>query len=220
MKILNWIKKHPIWSIVIFIFLLGFIGGALPDSKQKADTDQSQVKTQPTESEDPIAATVQRLQKEIEGLKNFSSKKDSSENILAEALAFSAYAGIIREARAYNDGGVNKLADDLGKRVSQLQVIEFPIMRKAYGETTNKALWIENGECKVFGDSYKTIEIISGLFASNKAIAQMQSDIEDNLIVLRFKKINYKWINSASKYSYYDIESPPDNQVVEFKPSK
>lgn len=161
-----------------------------------------------------------RLQKEIDDLIKFDGNtyREKVDSIQLEAVLFSAWAKLINEASNHDNNEIKNLADSFKQKVTQIQVKEFPIMRKTYGNVTAKELWIENGKARVYGSGNKTYEIVSSLFASNKNIAQLQSQIKDTLKLLRFTRVNYKWIDSDySEYTYFDIESPKDSDVIEIK---
>ncbi len=213
----SWFRRHPIWTAIFGFILLTVLINSFSSisSSRKIAQEKNQASDQPATNN--AEAFKQRLQKEISGLKNFKSQKDSVDNILFEVGAFSAYASLVNEAKSYDDTEIKRLTGELERQVSQLQIKEFPLMRKAYGVEVNKALWIENAEAYVFGDSNTTIEFVSGLFASNKAIAQMHGSSEETLKALRFKRARYKWVKSATEGTYYDIVSLPDSQLVEIK---
>ena len=96
-----------------------------------------------------------------------------------------------------------------------IQVSEFPKLRKAYGKIVAKKLWVENIEVEVFGNNSKTIQFTGGIFANNKNKQETQETLSEMLNFLRFKKANYKWYEYDDEYTYYDLDSKNDNEIVE-----
>ena len=85
----------------------------------------------------------------------------------------------------------------------------FPRMRKAFAESSKNNLWEHNVNVKYSGT---TISFIGYLYASNKNIKESYEAIADLLAKLRFKRINFKWSESA-EYTYYTISSLNDGDI-------
>ena len=65
----------------------------------------------------------------------------------------------------------------------------------------------------VGGEGSRTLRLTSVVFASNGNIAEIQRTLHDQMELLRFKRIEYRWYRGADEYSYYTVESPPDRAV-------
>lgn len=216
----KWYQQWWFFVIVVFLILvaIGSINNTDKQKNQSASVEQNSKNINPVNQQAKDDTYKTRLQKEIDSVTNFDSKKykDTVDNILIEAALFSEWAKMINESKNYNNDEINRMAENFRSKLSNLQVREFPLLRKAYGDTTNKALWIEDGKARVSGASSKTYEMESTLFASNKAVAQMHASLEKTLMALRFTRVNYLWSQYA-EYTYFPIESPEDSEIVEIK---
>lgn len=162
----------------------------------------------------------QQLQRELDSFKKpFDSSKyrGSKEALLMETVLFNLWASIIDEHKNNPDPAVKSLVGELKRKVSQLQVKEFPLMRKAYAEIFAKSIWEENIDVKAIDAGNKTIELTGALFANNKNVAQTQSTLQDALKLYRFTRANYKWFKYADEYQYSTIDSQPDSAVVKIE---
>jgi len=65
----------------------------------------------------------------------------------------------------------------------------------------------------VFGPLNENITFTAGVFAANKNISQLQGTVEAALTSLRFDRVNYKWIQSASEWAYFDLKAPKDGDL-------
>lgn len=129
-----------------------------------------------------------------------------------ETVLFAAWANLINRAKTHTDSEIKKIGDTLESKVKQIQIKEFPLMRQDYGKVVNKILWENNIEVKVYGAYNGTIELIGGIFASNKSIKEVHSKIYDMLKLLRFDRVNYKWYKYDDEYTYFTIDSKKDDQ--------
>ena len=160
-----------------------------------------------------------QLQREIDGMENFdgSTYKESIDGLTIEVVLFSAWANRINDAEKSSDQEINNLGKELEQKVKQIQIKEFPLMRKSYGEIVGATLWEHNIDVKVFGTSNNTIELTGALFANNKNIKDTQAEIQEMLQLLRFDRIDYKWYKYDDDYTYFDLESYRDNEIIELK---
>lgn len=160
-----------------------------------------------------------QLRREIDGLDDFDGSI-YRENVLSLQLGaglFSSLASIVNEAEEKNDQEINNLGKELKARVKQIQIKEFPLMRKSYGEIFNAIMWEHNINIRVYGTSNNTIELTGALFANNKNVKDTQTEIQEMLKLLRFDRINYKWYKYDDDYTYFNLESSGDNEVIEIK---
>jgi hypothetical protein len=145
--------------------------------------------------------------------------KKSKENysdlneILTQIYFFDDVVKKAKESKNYEDQELKKNADFLLKKMPEIQKRDFPKMRLAYAKILSKQLWRENIEVNALGNNYSTIQVVSGLFASNANIEDFHNEAVKVFKELRFKRANYKWIPSASEYTYYNISSKNDNQI-------
>lgn len=97
----------------------------------------------------------------------------------------------------------------LTQKLKKLQTEDFPVLRKKYIEVAAKRLWEE--DVKVYG-SNGIITFVGGDFAAHRNIKESEEAIHDMLIKLRFKRVNFKWIEDDPDYTYYNLDSPADNE--------
>jgi len=121
----------------------------------------------------------------------------------------------------YEEGAKFDLGpDDQSKRqrfkelLIRKQAEIFPALRDAYGPAMRRQLWEADGRARTIGAGYRTVEFVSGEFARNANIAQIHSEMRENLLLLRFTRAQYKWFERASDYSFYTLEPPKDTDLV------
>lgn len=210
--------QHLISGIVLAGFL--FMAFGSDDDKKEEETG--------VESTDKIISTTEKkltdleikeqLDREISSIDkgiDFTSYKESIESIQLELVLFQVWAKKINEAKSSNNNDIKELGEKLETKVKKIQVSEFPKLRKAYGKIVAKKLWVENIEVEVLGNNSKTIQFTGGIFANNKNKQETQETLSEMLNFLRFKKANYKWYEYDDEYTYYDLDSKNDNEIVE-----
>ncbi len=77
-----------------------------------------------------------------------------------------------------------------------------------------KQLWEADGKASTFGPGFRTIEFISAAFAANRNIKEIHEKMHLALMMFRFTRAQYKWIDANVEYSYYTLEPPKDGDVV------
>lgn len=210
--------QHLISGFVLAGFL--FMAFGSDDDKKEEETGiESTDKTiSTTEKKLTDVEIKEQLDREISSIDkgiDFTSYKESIESIQLELVLFQVWAKKINEAKSSNNNGIKELGEKLETKVKKIQVSEFPKLRKAYGKIVAKKLWVENIEVEVFGNNSKTIQFTGGIFANNKNKQETQETLSEMLNFLRFKKANYKWYEYDDEYTYYDLDSKNDNEIVE-----
>ncbi|WP_343611074.1 hypothetical protein [Chryseobacterium oranimense] len=76
-------------------------------------------------------------------------------------------------------------------------------------------LWVNDVDVKILAPNNKTLRFTAGYFASNKNIQETQTTLHEMLVNLRFKQTQYKWYSGDDEFTYYNIESPKDSDIVE-----
>jgi len=228
-KILAWAKLHPVWTIVIIIFatpiIIGFFDGLITTTKpEETKINTNTVNTPPANA--PAKNNLQnenekfksQLQKEIDSLAKYSTaeyqkyKTDAAQLGLEKGL-FSAWAQLINKAESSSDTEIKNLGKTLKEKVILVQVEEFPLMRKAYADIMKAAMWEYDMDVKISGNLNTALTLTSYTFATNKNIKTIHDGIADLLNKLRFVRVNYKW-SEYSEYTYLDLPSPKDNEIV------
>jgi len=146
---------------------------------------------------------------------DYKQYKNELGSLRSETDLFSSWAVMVNMAKLSDDPMVKNLGKTLQKEASQIQMYEFPLLRKAYAEMANKEMWINNMKIRAYGTSYKTIDFIAADFADNKNISDAHQSSIGVLEMLRFNRANYKWIdNSYAEYTYFDLNSSKDSEVI------
>lgn len=185
--------------------------------EQKKNDDAKKKAQEEISKNEVVQKKIESIKKEINSIDKFDNTKyrGTPENLALEVVLFKAWAIEIQEAKNNDNQEVKNIGQQLESKVKQLQIKEFPIMRKEYGDLIGKKLWEHDIEVNVGGQSYNTIEFIGGIFAANKNIKETHVTLIEMLETLRFDRANYKWYEYDSNYTYYKIDSHSDGDIVQ-----
>ncbi len=86
----------------------------------------------------------------------------------------------------------------------------FPIIRKEYAQFIRDIYWRQDIEVEQNGT---ILTFIGGHFASNANKLEMMNTIREQITLLRFKRIEFKWIRHDDDYTYWKISSPNDGAL-------
>lgn len=102
------------------------------------------------------------------------------------------------------------------KEMSRLQKKKLPDMRDKFGPVLDDIFWEYDIDAKTIGSGYRTIEFVGGLFAANRNIKKFHHNRALRMVLhkMRFKKVTYKWIPSERKFTYYQVSSPDDGDII------
>lgn len=210
--------QHLISGFVLAGFLFMAFGSDDNKKEEETSVEATNKTINTTEKKQTDIEIKEQLDREISSIDkgiDFTSYKESIELIQLELVLFQVWAKKINEAKSSNNNDIKELGEKLETKVKMIQVSEFPKLRKAYGKIVAKKLWVENIEVEVFGNTSKTIQFTGGIFANNKNKQETQEALSEMLNFLRFKKANYKWYEYDDEYTYYDLDSKDDNEIVE-----
>lgn len=180
----------------------------------------AQLEDEKAKMEENKTQKIEQLKKEIKSIDNgvdFSTYRGTVDLVQMELVLLGAWTNIIEEALEYDDPEVKRLANILKTKVQNLQVKEFPKLRKAYKEAIYKNLWLEDIETAILGNGYTTIQFTGAIFANNKNKQETQDMLNEILHMLRFKRVNYKWYEYDDEYTYYTLKTPSDKELVKFE---
>lgn len=203
-------------SILAVTFFI-FIAFGSKDDKTTENASSSTTGTAPTK-EQTLQELKEQLQREITSFEkpfNSSTYRGTVESLQMEIVLFSFWASVIKKGDSSTDSETKKLAADLRSKVSARQVKEFPKMREEYGKAMAQKLWESNIYVSTEGITDGIINLTGGLFANNKNIAETQKTLHDVLNQFRFKQVRYRWYKGADEFTYYKLESPKDNEIIE-----
>lgn len=216
LKWLNWCKKHKLWTVVIIIigipFLIGIIS-AIFGTEDKATTQQ--VST-PVIKEIPALTLTEKLKKiNSDPYWTSNTPSDYSDNtkIQVQSILFSTYASEVAEGEKSSSEEDKKLATEIKKKLIAKQVQEYPKLRKAYAEYADNLMWEHDIDVTYSGAGNTTLTLTGAVFASNKGISSVETNIEEMLKELRFKRVNYKWMKYDEDYQYFDLKTSKDDEL-------
>jgi hypothetical protein len=144
---------------------------------------------------------------------NKETYRGDLQSLQMELIVFGAWKIIIAKAEFHSDKGINRLGKKLRAKVEACQQKEFPVLRREYARFAKKVLWEDNIEVSIGGNGNRTLELVGGLFASNRNIKQTQETLGEQFKMFRFKRINYKWSEYDDEYTYYSLETPSDKEL-------
>lgn len=218
--------KKRVQHLFSALIVLGFLFIAIGSDEDKNEYEYDPKNQISTENSTPIVDKkqteidlIEQLNREIASIDkgiDFTEYQESIESIQIGIAIFGAWSKIINEAATSENHEIKNLGIELEKKTKRVQIREFPNFRKAYGKIVNKKLWVENIETEVFGKGNRTIQFTGGIFANNKNKQETQSALSEILHMLRFKRANYKWYKYDDEYTYYEIESKNDDELVSF----
>lgn len=225
-KVIRWSKKPTrakvfIYWIIANILIINF-AVAIKKSEEKPSQNINVVETlTPEERMAKIkleSETKLRTQLETEvdvfnkGV-DLSMYTGSVDALLLEVDLFKQWSRLIQNGENNENEDIKKLATQLKPKVVNLQIKEFPRLRKEYIELSKKKLWEENIE--VSGSSnYRYIHYTGAIFASNKNKQTFQDEIQSTLKSFRFSRAYYKWFEYDEKGVYYTFFEGKDSDLL------
>lgn len=163
---------------------------------------------------------VEQIKREIASLPNVNVDKflDSETTLMLGLAMVSAWAQIAANGKKHNlNNEESALLNKFKTLASEAQTRSLPKLRDSYGPILRKKLWEHDITAKTFGNRFKTIEFVGGVFAANRNIKQWQDTIRNTLHMFRFSQVRYKWYDGADKYTYFDMNGHTDSQLVIWK---
>lgn len=203
--------------LIIAIILAAFYFVCKPSKKsEEYGSTQTKIENEKNVVEDkPVDPTVQlkfRLGVLEETLERAKLRTTKSE-IFAERKIFEATEEDITEVYNNKEKKVVELRDKLAKKLKQIQIEDFPILRKNLGKDLSEVMWEQNVTVTTGGGKSEIITFTGGSYANNKNIKDSYESIKEVLTLMRFKTANFKWYKGADEYTYYTIPSRKDADV-------
>lgn len=161
----------------------------------------------------------EQLKKEIQSINDgvdFSTYRGAIDALQMELVLFGTWATIIEKGESSDDQEIQKLAKQLKQKVINLQVREFPILRKEYAKVVSKKMWENDIEVTSNGKGHRYINFTGGIFAANKNKKDFQNQIHGALTMFRFTQSRYRWYEGEEEYTYWKIYEGKDSDLVEF----
>jgi hypothetical protein len=214
---LDWCKAHPILTVLIVLLVIPFVIGTIANIFGSDEVSPVSKATSPeTQEVLPALTLTERLTKTVnDPYWTDTTPADYSTNIAlqVQSVVFSTYANDVIEGEKSTSTEDNRLALELRKKLVAKQVSEYPKIRQAYAEIARKTLWQEDIDVTLSGPNDTTLTLVGAIFASNKGIAAVHVNLEKVVEELRFKRVNYKWIEHEEGYQYFDVNSVSDSEL-------
>ena len=188
-----------------------------PTEAEAAEEKRQKDAEEQAKTEAKINEFREQLKTAITDAKAYKTEKATlgsnvPDGIIIARVFFRSWTDDVWTGRASKDPEIVKLANELAKQVSRVQVAMYPIMRKAFAETASANLWKANGQARTVGEGSKIMVFTSPAYASNANIAESQQTIGSALINLRFSQVRYEWY-VGSEYQYYDVSNMKDGDL-------
>jgi hypothetical protein len=204
------------------LFVIGLIASAGDDASTRATTssiERATVSTPERTPEQSKAAYMVQIERELVSVRDGfdgSTYRGSTDAVNMEVVLFGTWGKVIGEARSHALTESEKAkVTELRGLISQIQIREFPRMRAAWAEKMRTAMWEHDVSFTTGGTASRTIRLSASIFASNANIQQVQQGISEQLTLLRFRRVEYRWYRGADDYQYYTLQPPPDGAVRE-----
>lgn len=159
----------------------------------------------------PIPDIGKEIDDAIVKLKDFNIQNATSiADLIQKAGEFDRYLPIIYKGQGHSLE-MSERTKELVDLLKSTQNKFFPLIRKKYGEVAGELVWEDDIYIKTLGPRFDRIQFIGGTFAANRNIKENYEGMQPILDKLRFKRIDYKWIPSATEYTSYQVMSDKDD---------
>jgi len=161
----------------------------------------------------------EQLEREIKSINDgvdFLTYRGTVDALQMELVLFGTWADIIEKGETSDDPEIQKLAKQLKPKVVNLQVREFPRLRKEYADVVAKKMWENDIEVYANGTGNRYINFTGGLFAANKNKKDFQEQLHEILTMFRFNQSRYRWYEGQDEYTYWTIYEGKDSELVTF----
>jgi hypothetical protein len=205
--------KKPIIITLIIIIVFAFIVVKCEQEREKNTQWMDKMDNNYSANENKLSKEeilLNDLKMSLKSIKSFNPSKYDKEVTIG---FFENWGEIIREAENNKIDSIKKMGRELKEIVVKIQKEELPMLRYLYAKNLKEKLWENNIDVKEFGKNSTTLEFIGGFFANNKNKKDFQNEIRDIVHKLRFKQVNYKWIEFDEEYTYYTMNTKNDEEL-------
>lgn len=161
----------------------------------------------------------EQLEREIKSISDGIKFADGNtiEELQMDIVLFASWAKLIKEADESEETEIKNLGKKLKSKVAQIQIREFPNLRKQYAKIVAKKMWENDIEVYANGTGKRYINFTGGVFAANKNKKDFQSQLNEILTMFRFKQSRYRWYKGEDEYTYWTIYEGKDSEPVTFE---
>lgn len=161
----------------------------------------------------------EQLEREIKSIKegiDFSTYRGTVDALQIEIVLFGTWAKIITKGENSDDIEIQGLAKQLKPKVANIQLREFPVLRKEYVKIVANKMWENDIEVTINGASNNYINFSGSIFSANKNKKDFQKEVNEVLKIFRFNQSRYRWYKGADEYDYWTIYEGKDSDLVSF----
>jgi len=90
----------------------------------------------------------------------------------------------------------------------------YKVLRKQYADAFAKKLWRENYNIYTEGFGNSTLVLVSSAYSSNANIEDDSNNLLDHAMLLRYKRLKFKWYEGQDDYISYRIKSKSDSKFA------
>ncbi len=170
-------------------------------------------------AEDDKLKQKEQIERELASINkgvDFSTYRGTIDALQMELVLFGTWSKIIKDGESANEPEIQNLAKQLKSKVSNLQIKEFPKLRKEYASIVAKKMWENDIEVFTSGAGNGYINFTGGIFAANKNKQDFQNQLNEILTMFRFNQSRYRWYKGADEYTYWTVYEGKDSELVNF----
>lgn len=188
-------------------------------SEEQKEKELLKTEKHAEEENDESIYNKKQLKKEIESIDKGIEigEGNNIESLQMDIVLFSLWAKLITDAENSKDEETKELGKRLKSKVLKIQVVGFPKLREKYTEIISNKLWENDIDVYSNGSSKKYINFTGGVFARNKNKQDFQNQVNEVLLMFRFKQSRYRWYKGDNEYTYYTIFQGKDSDLVKLK---
>lgn len=105
--------------------------------------------------------------------------------------------------------------EQFGDELSRFQRQYFPRLRDSFGPALRREVWIDNGSARTRGEGYRTLDLYSPAFFSNRNIQDVMDEISQVLRAFRFNRVEFRAYEGQREYTWYEVRSLNDGDLSE-----
>jgi uncharacterized protein YmfQ (DUF2313 family) len=209
------------WFIIIVLFCIiaGIVGVQEGNNKQlinnTTDTlssEKNNLVQKVDQNQELINELTNNLQDVDKTISEFTNETLAS--LAVKTSYFNDWSELIERAEKNSNDSVRLLAKAFKNKITEIQKTHLPVMRKSFSQITGGDLWEQDVYVTVQGKDNTIINFTGGLFSANKNIADFQNTVVQTLERLRFKEVRYRWYKESDEFTYYKLNSNPDDVIV------
>jgi hypothetical protein len=210
-------KINKTIKIIITVFCSLLVIGVLTEEEKPSSEKEEVNTTEEVKKEEKIQSPKDELSNYLKSVSGDNINFDDYSDVASFSLftdMYNEYSKIYEKYKNSSDKEVKSLCEEYKNRLIQSQVKNFPKARASYFKLLKNTMWENDIEVGISGKGNTMISLVGGYFAANRNIKSSQEALVDMLYGLRFKRTTYQWFEEQEDYTYYDIESSSDSEIV------